>query len=83
MNMLNFRDEHTSESLAFQPQARIDEEEGVFLPGVCKGIIKPLTKTKAYVTRGFKIVGATAKGLESRYYWCWPCSFYLPRAPLT
>jgi len=55
----------TYESLAFKHKRESTKKRESFFIEFAESIVKPLTKTKAYVTGGFKTVGAMVKALET------------------
>jgi 2,4-dienoyl-CoA reductase-like NADH-dependent reductase (Old Yellow Enzyme family) len=55
----------TYESLAFKHQWESTKKRESFFLEFAEEIVKPLSKTKTYVTGGFKTVGAVVKALET------------------
>lgn len=54
----------TYESLAFVHKRESTKKREAFFIEFAEEVVKPLTKTKTYVTGGFKTVGAMVKALE-------------------
>jgi hypothetical protein len=55
----------TYESLAFEHKRESTKKRESFFIEFAEEIVKPLTKTKAYVTSGLKTVGAMVKSLDT------------------
>ena len=55
----------TYESLAFEHKRESTKKRESFFIEFAEQIVKPLTKTKTYVTGGFKTVGAMTKALDT------------------
>lgn len=55
----------TYESLAFEHKRESTKKRESFFIEFAESIVKPLTKTKSYVTGGFKTVGAMVQALDS------------------
>lgn len=55
----------TYESLAFKHKRESTKKREAFFLDFAEEIVKPLTKTKAYITGGFKTVGAMVKALDT------------------
>ncbi|KAG0653015.1 NADH-dependent flavin oxidoreductase nadA [Hyphodiscus hymeniophilus] len=55
----------TYESLAFNHKKESTKKRESFFLEFAEDIVKPLTKTKTYITGGFKTVGAMVKALET------------------
>ncbi|TVY49275.1 NADH-dependent flavin oxidoreductase [Lachnellula occidentalis] len=55
----------TYESLAFEHKRESTKKRESFFIEFAEQIVKPLTKTKTYVTGGFKTVGAMVKALDT------------------
>lgn len=55
----------TYEALAFGHKRESTKKREAFFLEFADGIVKPLTKTKSYITGGFKSVGAMVKALET------------------
>jgi 2,4-dienoyl-CoA reductase-like NADH-dependent reductase (Old Yellow Enzyme family) len=55
----------TYESLAFSHKRESTKKRESFFLDFAEGIVKPLSKTKTYITGGFKTVGAMVKALDT------------------